>query len=534
MRVYLVPALLFLSTQSHAKFLEYCSSTEPGLKKTIDILKIKLEESDCAKLAVKIKKVKQLDLMNSEITDIRPLNSIEKLEVLKLGYDENYVGDLKTAPKVQGFKSAKLSWIRDLDVRNQDLKSDDLRAIAISNNLVKLNLSGNNNLISLNYIQDLPNLGEFKFDCIDGYKEGAPIQCEKSNFDGDLTFLESKQWIKQFSLTQPGVTFSSCPSDYFFEYDVMKNFCAEVGKSDLEGIASAFNDRFKNGVTLCDPKKKEGESSGHVVAEVPGPNGTKEFMKVPNQTWSKFTKEGNTYVSQFEAVRRTDSGQIRKEKILLKIQPDGEQNKLTRKKNVRINLYFPDKPEGPAFASYDIVRGPERSILLTETMSQMYQLKLEKENVKDGAIFAPNVIIFKPDWPTGVQYNIDSQNYLFGPDLTEKFEEIAGRPLFTDTYNEANQQYNGNLFTTDEISSIATKLGIRPVVENNQNWRRCSPPSAEEIMKLNEEKLETPVVKYNKASEKTLENSDRSISSKETEIKGIKPRTAPTSGAKKQ
>lgn len=477
MKSLLIAVPLLASISVHAsEFSEYCSSKDEKLAKTIEVLKAKLGESDCKKLEEKMALTKDLNLMNSGIQDIRPLNAAKGLISLKLGYDENYDGDVSKAPKVTNYNELETTRVQKLDLRNSGLTDDQMRLFHFSSNLLEVDLSGNN-IKSFPKVGGLfANISSLKYDCITGYSNKKPVPCEKSEFDGDLKILRSSQFAKEISLKQPGVKFSNCE----ITKRAGKNLCDEVLSLNAEAVAKAFNNNL-SGVTLCDPENS-------VLAQVDDGNGGKKIVRTAQNTWSDFKKDGDGYSSFFSAYHRNSlTGEVKSNKMYLKIVPDASENfhPITGQKKVQLQLSY-DGGSGTPAAKYDIQINAKGEIDIFETSGRMFQYKRGKENVVEGAMYSPtNIKVSKTDGKTS--YTIDNVLYRFTQEQIAKIEKETDKKFFTDKFNEKTEEFEGVTYTADEVNA----LGVTPVIKSGLNWSNCPAVTTEEILNFGKASIES-------------------------------------------
>lgn len=295
----------------------------------------------------------------------------------------------------------------------------------------------------------------------------------------------------------------------------------EAKAQDIDSVARSFNEAFKGGVTLCGKDPKDS-----VIVEVDDGKGGKKLIRVAQNTWNEFAKDGDQYSSHFSALHRdSKTGEVKPRKMNLKLFT----NELNQ---VQLDLYM-DGVNTPA-ANYDLIINAAGEIEIIQLTSKMVQLKTGKDKVNEGAFISPSRIKVSKVGAT-TNYIMDGVRYDFTKAEMDLIKKETGKGFFTDNFNEKSGEYEGVPYTISEVRALAEKYKTETTVTDGLHWANCAEVTSEEaaLFALNKVQSGKNLKVRNSKAGRTLKNAGRhSVNEKSSKDKKVEKDSAQSAKSK--
>ena len=286
-----------------------------------------------------------------------------------------------------------------------------------------------------------------------------------------------------------------------------------AGTNDSESFVKNYNAIFGDGIAVCSSKKAPSDTaSGYHIAEVTKLDGTKEILRVPQNTLGKLKKVGDNYVAEFYSYRWDDKTKTSRTEIsYLKLEKNADGVN-------RLNMYDKNQNFQAAHAIESFSDGSVEFVL-GETTAHQHDAGLDVEN-KDVDFYMYSIKASKQG--KIINYALDDLTYNIPSDIKLKIEKETGKKMFTDQLDQNGTRYIGNKFTIEEIKEIESKYGTESSYGGAQPWQTCQLPTDEEILTFNNRNIENAKAKVKKNSRSTLKDLDRGSFTDKTHFKSHK------------
>lgn len=235
--------------------------------------------------------------------------------------------------------------------------------------------------------------------------------------------------------------------------------------SDLKDFVKNYNRIFDGKTPVCNSvKAPDADKPGYHIAEASKIDGTKEILRVPQNTLYQFKKVDGKFVAEFHSYRWVAKEKISKtEKSLLKLETteDGVH---------RLNMY---DINGNFQAGHAIGAADDGSVEFSMENTTAY-------SKNDNTEF--NLYVIRASKEDAViKYSVNDLTYVFSKEVQLKAEAETGKKFFSDKLDQNGKDYMGNPFTIEEIRELAKKYGIEAQEAGNKPWENCPLPTEEEI-----------------------------------------------------